>query len=70
MILPAAGRCTGRVPDALLAGMARAHSIATVVIDATDQQRLGFGACGCGPHEERRTGRKTKHAISQLKHKV
>ncbi len=26
--------------------MARAHSAAKVVIDATDQQRLGFVACG------------------------
>src|SRR5260370_36966565 len=26
--------------------MARAHSIAPVVIDATDQQRFGFGTCG------------------------
>src|SRR2546430_15469960 len=25
--------------------MARGHSVATVVIDATDQQGLGFGAC-------------------------
>src|SRR5438105_5785501 len=28
-------------------GMARAHSVATVVIEATDQQRAGFRACGC-----------------------
>src|SRR5260370_6418701 len=34
------------MPDVLLAGMARADSAATVVIDATDQQCLGFGACG------------------------
>src|SRR5207249_11779783 len=25
--------------------MARGHSVATVVIDATDQQGIGFGAC-------------------------
>src|SRR5260370_6775055 len=31
--------------DASLAGMAWGHSVATVVIDATDQQGLGFGAC-------------------------
>src|SRR6266705_1927576 len=27
--------------------MAWGHSVATVVIDATDQQRVGFRACGC-----------------------
>src|SRR6266436_3498574 len=32
------------VPDAKLAGMAWAHPIATVVVDAADQQSLGFGA--------------------------
>ena len=26
--------------------MARAHSVATVIIDATDQQGIGFDACG------------------------
>src|SRR6266699_1170218 len=31
--------------DPSLAGMARGHSVATVVIDATDQQGIGFGAC-------------------------
>jgi hypothetical protein len=27
--------------------MARAHPVATVVIDAADQQRAGLRACGC-----------------------
>src|SRR6266699_2661431 len=31
--------------DPSLAGMTWGHSIATVVIDATDQQGIGFGAC-------------------------
>jgi cytochrome b len=29
------------------AARARAHPVATVVIEATDQQRAGFRACGC-----------------------
>jgi hypothetical protein len=32
------------LPDAKVAGMARAHPIATVVVDAADQQSLGFAA--------------------------
>ena len=31
--------------DPSLASMARGHSVAMVVIDATDQQGVGFGAC-------------------------